>query len=137
MMKIKQSIYNEIMQSIGTLPPETGGMLGAKDGVICAFFEDKHSSCRTAYVPDIATLNGQIAAWAANGIDFIGIVHSHPGDAPFLSGADMQYAAQIFAANPQMDCIVFPIVTGTEHGAQLTNYVFDGTWRECPLTLVL
>ena len=136
MMKIKQSVYNEIMQGIGTLPPEAGGMLGIKEGVICAFFEDRHSRHRTAYLPDIATLNRQIAAWAANGIDFIGIVHSHPGDAPFLSGADMQYAERIFAANPQMNCIAFPLVTNVGSKAQLTNYVFDGRWQECPFTVV-
>mgnify|MGYP001624113892 CR=1 FL=1 len=54
-MKIKQEIYNEILYYQRTVPPETGGILGGCNGIICAnhFDEGLLSKRKCSYVPNV------------------------------------------------------------------------------------
>lgn len=117
------------MNTVGALPPETGGILGESGGVVCAFFFDAIGGAPDTYAPSTTLLNEQIALWQEQGISFAGIVHSHPNGVNCLSPRDMAYAEEIFFSNPQMREILFPIVTLRQGVPQLTGHVFDGAWR--------
>ena len=76
---IAREQYEKIQMSIGTLPPETGGILGEKDGVVSCFYFDNHAeSLADGYSPNIEDLNFVISDWESKGVSFCGLIHSHP-----------------------------------------------------------
>ena len=96
MCNIKLETYNEIIDKIGNAPIESGGILGMKNDVICAFFYDENAktSCDT-YIPDIASLNEVIKNWNRQGVKFVGIVHSHANGYDKPSHNDELYAKKL------------------------------------------
>ena len=94
-------------------PPESGGILGSRDGVICEIFVDNSPQSRTAlvYQPDIEHLNRQIHLWQQKGICFAGMFHTHIAEEEALSGADLAYIKRIVCALPKdYGRLWFPIV---------------------------
>lgn len=112
-MKIIEVLYKQIINQMPDVPPETGGILGERNGVICAvvFDEGDVQNERYAYVPDVDRLNKVISQWASEEIRFAGIFHSHPGKQEELSIADTEYIRKIMAAMPDtVQTLHFPIV---------------------------
>lgn len=119
-MTFTKAVYTAIGRSLGTLLPEQGGILGGRDGVICAFFHDTSARCtRAEYHPDTAALNRVIAEWSGAGISFMGIIHSHEAAARELSGQDLRFARSILDANPAMESLAFPLVLPRPGGFEL------------------
>lgn len=106
-----QTIRDKICEFIGKFPAERGGILGADlDGVIRHFAPDPTARCTpAAYDPDIAEMNRQIKDWKADGIRFVGFVHSHPRHFKQLSGADEDYATKILGAFKSLDRLCLPL----------------------------
>lgn len=112
-MKIAQGIYNRILSKMPAVPPETGGIIGSVDDIICtAVFDMKNTETKSAvYVPDIYFLNKCISEWAENNIQFEGIFHSHPCGQNCLSDADKEYIFEIMRGLPEnINRLYFPIV---------------------------
>lgn len=112
-MYISQTVFQEIFTSFPAVPPENGGILGQKDGVICAYLHDRkeQSADNATYCPDVQWMNTCIEAWEKAGIQFAGIVHSHPGDNGDLSTEDRVYICEIMAAMPDsITELLFPIM---------------------------
>ena len=67
MMKIKTSIFKEIIESPAP-PPEVGGIIGGKKDIITCYFADKGSkeNCYDSYYPSTDLLNKQIEKWQEN-----------------------------------------------------------------------
>ena len=103
-------VYDEIMRTIGSILPETGGILGMKDNSISSFYYDEYGS-RTdnTYIPDFKRINDVLQMWNLSGIEFAGIIHSHPSDMRQLSYADVRYAVQIMNENDLSE-LYFPLV---------------------------
>ena len=107
---ITESVYREIMGTIGSVSPESGGILGLKDGVISDFcFDENPSGTGNTYIPDLARLNSALQMWHQTGVEFAGVIHSHPSDMRQLSYADIRYAMQIMNVN-DLCGVYFPLV---------------------------
>lgn len=87
-------------------PIESGGIFGEKEGIVCRFYADGHTS-PSEYRPDTALLNRVLAQWRREGIGFAGMAHSHPNGLLTLSVGDMAYAREILRANPQLSSVLF------------------------------
>lgn len=90
-MKIYSDVYLNIIETCLLVPPEIGGILGEKNGIVCTYyFDKKYQSKKFAkYVSNVKSLNAQIEHWAKNGIKFCGIFHSHMPNETNLSSADI------------------------------------------------
>ncbi|MGX8698828.1 MAG: hypothetical protein ACSW8F_02725 [bacterium] len=111
-MKIRENVYRSMLSCYSAVPPEQGGILGEKDGMVCAYIHDASSmvlEC-AVYRPDRDYLNRCIQNWSKEGIAFCGLVHSHPPTQPELSSADIAYIEALYRLNPQMKRLYFPLV---------------------------
>lgn len=106
---IEENTYNNIMDTVGAVSPETGGIVGGNDGVITNFYYDINARNEEyTYTPSL-DVNKVIREWSQYGIEFMGIIHSHPVDRQSLSSADIRYAHQIMQLNG-LKSIYFPLV---------------------------
>ncbi len=93
-----QSLNEKICKKMSSRIPETGGILGSRNGEIKDFFYDEKGSCSGKYyIPDTECLNYQIKKWQKENIDFAGIIHSH-WEREELSAQDIRYARQVIQA---------------------------------------
>lgn len=112
-MRIKRSVYRALCKTLTALPPERGGILGMKDGVVCIYYLDDGPvpTDRYAYVPDVPKLNTVMHRWQQQGIQFAGIFHSHPNPQTWLSIADREYIQKIMQAMPgSISRLHFPLI---------------------------
>lgn len=82
-MRITKEAYKQIMSTVGSYRPETGGALFSDDGgyTVTTFVYDRRSGCTGAsYSPNTEFINQIIANKRKIGYTFVGFVHSHPGD---------------------------------------------------------
>lgn len=111
-MTIDQHTYHALSAAFSPVPPEAGGILGSKNGCICAFVYDPGipDLTRNCYTPDVDFLNWVTEQWQEAGIIFCGIVHSHPPGQQTLSEADLDYIRTIMDSMPtQISELYFPI----------------------------
>jgi molybdopterin/thiamine biosynthesis adenylyltransferase/proteasome lid subunit RPN8/RPN11 len=111
-VNILKSTFEEIKKKIGTFKPETGGLLGSKDGytIDAFFFDETADTNETTYSPNTSILNDLIEReWDINNINVIGFVHSHPNGNLIPSDADILYANRIMDAL-SMDVFYLPII---------------------------
>lgn len=113
-IRVSLSAYEQIRNTIGVKPAETGGMLGGdlKKGIITHFYYDeKASRSAVTYSPDTATVNHVLAKhWNPAGIRLIGFAHSHPNGCFQPSGGDEVYAARILSHNKEQKFLALPII---------------------------
>ena len=138
---ISRSVYNEILNTLGTRKPELGGMLGWKEDqdYIDTFVFDKYAkvgfseySPNTEYLMDVMEHE-----WRENSIYLGGFIHSHPQDFCKLSNADVEYAQRIMEAF-DMRYIFMPIVTSSyEYEARIYPYIVNrqGNVSECKIVI--
>ncbi len=122
-MVITGEVFFSIVHKIGLQVPERGGALGGpghdRRGEL-THFEYDFSSQRTGvtYSPDIGRLNRIFKTrWNPADIYLRGFVHSHPGSHGRPSGGDLEYAAAILDAIPELGQLYLPIVGSTAHSA--------------------
>lgn len=112
-MKISGTVLNDISEKLCIVPPEKGGIIGSRNGIVCVYCLDDGAiqTERNAYVPDVEKLNAIIAQWTEKGIRFAGLFHSHPYPQTELSVADMEYITKIMGAMPDsISELHFPVV---------------------------
>lgn len=113
-MVMTAQVYEQICKTIGRHKPETGGILGSSDGgktVDTYYFDKMAVTSGATYAPDTETLNRVIKDWNSNGIELIGIIHSHPSGCIEPSEGDYNYASRIIDAMALTDNALFtPIV---------------------------
>ncbi|QNN23354.1 hypothetical protein HED60_14060 [Planctomycetales bacterium ZRK34] len=113
-LRMAASVMKHIFLTIGSRPPESGGILlgpiGSED--VTDFHFDVTGSCTSStYSPDCATLSNKMKSeWLPSGIDLKGFVHSHPGGLDRLSPGDLIYIRRLLAINPDMRSFAAPIV---------------------------
>ena len=112
-MLIKEEVLTAIKNTVGNFLPETGGIIGQKDGIVCRFyFDDNSESGRAYYYPSVQTLNETIRKWDEEGCTFCGIVHSHGNQDFRLSEKDKELANAILSVNKDiLEYVFFPIVS--------------------------
>lgn len=112
-MLLQSDTHRQIKELLTASQIEAGGILGERDGVVCCFEFDEgevHDDC-AVYVPNVYRLNKVIARWHKEGVQFCGIVHSHPAGQNDLSRADVNYIREIMIAMPKtIGKLYFPVV---------------------------
>lgn len=122
-MKILKNVYDKIITAYPPAPPEHGGILGIKDGIICDYMHDSSNtqSVYAVYIPDTELFNRKIEKWMSEGTEFAGIVHSHIKDCRTLSSGDKEYITALFNSIPErIELLYFPVVT--PHTGQMYSY---------------
>lgn len=123
-----KGVMEEIINTVGRFPPETGGILGAcSNGIISHFYYDRTGkSTANGYAPDISTVNEIITnSWMPNGILMVGIVHSHANMNRTPSCGDISYGIRILQALNTVDQFYLPIVTRSEDVFEMCCYVLS------------
>lgn len=137
-VRITAEVIDQIMNTIGARPPESGGiLLGPADSQdVTAYYFDNTARCSgVTYTPDTDLLQKLIdERWTPAGLEFRGFVHSHPGLCR-LSHGDLDYIRNILAANPQMQRFIAPIVLPDEFRIEINTVYRDGPYPEKFATL--
>lgn len=136
MLTMTQGCYNSIIKALALTPPETGGILGAENGVITHFeFDSSIKSTMHYYEPDAEKLNNVIKEWHNNNICFYGVIHSHPLGNTRLSQSDIEYARRLITASRDKICM-FIVDTDTS-SFSLTAYIVTATRvKKIPLAVI-
>jgi proteasome lid subunit RPN8/RPN11 len=116
---ITNEVYQQIHDKIGKHLPELGGMLGGSrnDRKVTHFHFDAGADATAAtYSPDTDTLNKVLTSWNDQGIDLVGMIHSHPKNFTRPSYGDEEYAKAFLAACKNMSDFFMPIVQSERHG---------------------
>ncbi|MDO4294573.1 MAG: hypothetical protein Q4D90_00240 [bacterium] len=111
--KISKRIYDEILDKCHIAPPEMGGYIGEKNGIIdkVVFDVGIQSKEKATYIPDSVLLNQTFQIWNEEKIEFCGIFHTHLSEQRCLSVGDKEYIKRIMAINKNcLKSLYFPIV---------------------------
>jgi molybdopterin/thiamine biosynthesis adenylyltransferase/proteasome lid subunit RPN8/RPN11 len=114
-LRVTKPVMAEVHATVGSRPPETGGMLGGSrlDAIVRHFrFDETASVSGVTYSPDHKALTALLKdEWNPRGDNLLGFVHSHPGSFRRPSTGDMRYAAEMLRRNPELDELLVPIIT--------------------------
>lgn len=114
-MRMTTQVYQDIKNSIGSRPAESGGLLMSHthDYTITCFVldiaADKNSS---VYQPNIVFLNSVLKG---RNDQFIGIAHSHPRGVRYLTTQDQRAAWSNLTSpgNPHLNAYLMPLIQTT------------------------
>lgn len=130
-----KKIFQQVLKELGEHLPERGGLLGGNraTGEITKFWLDRAplTANYSTYEPNVQAVNKQLNFWNSQGIELIGMIHSHPGGFNRPSIADSLYARDILQAIPAMQNFFMPIVlTKPQSGkASIYSYVVSRSNR--------
>lgn len=124
MLKIVSSVWEQIHRTLGTLPPEQGGILGGTLDTVTTFFFDADARRDSAhYYPSAKQLNDVLKDWYPEGTQFLGIIHSHQFGDMRLSPRDIDVAREIIGKNSSLcEHLFFPIIS-----SEFDSKAFSGT----------
>lgn len=126
-MQILESAYNEIINTIGSRPAESGGLLFGKedDMIVRKFVFDKHAqTTRSTYTFNTEFLNPEIKRiWNDEGLSCIGFIHSHPHGCGRLSPPDVEYFTSMFESMPRKHYITPIVFTVPDGGFKLNAHI--------------
>ena len=125
-------VYEQIRRTIGTRKPEQGGILGSSAGIHIDYYYFDKTADRTAasYTMDVKALNEVIHRWNDNGIQLVGIIHSHPQGCTRPSYGDMETAKHIIETIDVRGKFFTPIVQVSPRlngDIKLYPYTFEQT----------
>lgn len=112
-MRMCREIFDEIVNVAIDAPPEIGGIIGGDNNVVKTHYMDMGVSSLKAcsYTPNVSLLNGIISEWSVEGIQFMGIYHTHFFEVRSLSEGDIRYIRNILLGMPdEIDSLYFPLV---------------------------
>ena len=112
-LKMTRQVYDQICNTIGRRPPESGGILGSSDGgkTIDRFYFDATAKVTGGtYSPDTEVINRVLAHWDTQDILLVGFVHSHPKGYAKPPEGDYRYVKAIMSALNITDDFFMPIV---------------------------
>ena len=135
---IAHGVFQAIRDSIGKLPPESGGMFGGsfETGFVSRFhFDGKGKTSGSSYSPDTSSLNTVLEEWNSNGDRLMGYPHSHPHACSRPSSGDEFYAARILAANESIPFLLIPIVLPGTDGHEFKLNLFVAQRAETGVTV--
>ena len=113
-LQISQQVYQEIIDTIGTSPIESGGVLAMKGCTITEFYFDANAGVGNRfYRPSTYQITQQVNQWLREGQRFGGFVHSHPAPYIHLSAMDIAAAEKTAIAN-QLSAVYMAILCEKE-----------------------
>lgn len=111
-MKIRKSIFDELLNEIPICSYEIGGILGGKEGIVSEYVLDfeKKDNEKSIYLPDTKLFNYKINKWKIDNISFMGVFHTH-FVSENLSVSDEKYICEIMKVMPEnIKSLYFPII---------------------------
>jgi proteasome lid subunit RPN8/RPN11 len=133
-MKFLDGVYNEIINTIGTRPAESGGLLFGKedDYVVRKFVFDKNARVsRSTYTFNTDFLNPEIKRlWNDEGLSCIGFIHSHPNGYGRLSPPDIEYFSSMFESMPRKHYLTPIVFTTPDGGFKLNAHILPNGSKE-------
>lgn len=137
---IDNFVYKEILNTIGEIDSESGGILGGK-GLHCQkfYFDSTSTNSSNTYKPNILKTNEMIKQWYDSDIEFIGIIHSHPKNIKQLSYSDKQYAYRLMKLNSFSHFIMIICICGpTKKDFSMNGYLLtEGTKEIKKLNIII
>lgn len=126
------TVIDEILATVGSLPPESGGALlgGYSTSTIVKFVYDPAAQVTGAsFIPSRQLTTAVQDVENSHGLQFKGVLHSHPGAFDRPSGPDHESFLDGLVANPELGRYLAPIVTFAP-GGQADNkvQVAASTW---------
>lgn len=110
-MQITEQVYYSIY-SFPNAPPEIGGILGGKNGVVTDIVIDNRNavSNKAIYIPNIDFLNSKIEKWEKQNIEFYGIFHTHFSDNTLSKDDRINIEKIMYSMPKSIIKLYFPIV---------------------------
>lgn len=135
MIIFAQSTLTRIQASIGHVAPESGGILGSRNGVISEFYYDYSGITDKNYYMPSDEVDKIIRQWNLMGYTFEGFIHSHTNRfSP--TNADIDYSLKVlrwyeeeFKINK--DTILIPLVKSTWSFNAFHIYGFSVNKEKC------
>ena len=133
-IRILASAYQHILETVGSLPPESGGILvGYLDDFIVRefIFDEKGATSPGGYDPDVEFLTASLEEARAKGYSLLGGLHTHPFGCNRLSGdygnniGDVGYIKEFLKVNPHLDKFLTPIAYSAFEG----EFKFFPYWK--------
>lgn len=118
-------VYEQIRASIASHAPERGGALyGPRDVPFVTHFEFDAEGATTAvsYVPSSRLIANVPRIERDTGLEFKGVVHSHPRGVTRPSGGDERTVATFFRLNPHFAALELPIVQQVEEEREFIHW---------------
>lgn len=111
-MKIEKCFYESFLSSCPYAPPEIGGILGGKNGVVTDIVIDNRNAVlnKAIYIPDIDFLNFKIEEWEKQNIEFYGIFHTHFSDNTLSNDDRINIEKVMYSMPKSIIKLYFPIV---------------------------
>lgn len=133
-MQFLESAFYDIINTIGILPAESGGLLFGKedDYVVRKFIFDKHAKVtRSSYTFTTEFLNPEIKRiWNDEGLSVIGFIHSHPYGYGRLSSPDLEYFSGMFESMPRKHYLTPIVFTGPDGGFRMHAHILPNGSKE-------
>ena len=133
-MQFLESVHNDIVNTIGSLPSESGGLLFGKedDFVVRKFIFDKPAQVtRSSYTFCTEFLNPVIKKlWDEEGLSCIGFIHSHPYGYDRLSPPDMNYFRSMFEFMPRKKYLTPVVFTVPDGGFKINAHILPRDSKE-------
>lgn len=101
-VEITPAIFDTLCRTVGTLPPESGAILGGSVDGRCidrVWFDAPAGVGKSVYIPSQGPLLSAVQAWERENRCCIGVVHSHSERHPMLSPVDLESGRKILLAN--------------------------------------
>lgn len=120
-LRIPADIYQQIMDTIGALPAESGGVFSLNGCTAAGFYFDPASgSGKRFYQPTSGRITGIVNGWLAAGQQFGGFIHSHRPFHTRLSPMDVVTAERTMAMNGLKVLYMGIVCQGTLYFYRLT-----------------
>lgn len=133
-MRILETPFNEIVNTIGSLPAESGGLLFGKedDMIVRKFVFDEHAqTTRSSYTFNTEFLNPEIKRiWNEEGLSCIGFIHSHPYGYSRPSPPDINYFTSMFEDMPRKHYITPIVFTVPDGGFKMNAFVLPNQSKD-------
>ncbi len=133
-LTIRRGVLDAIEASVGSLPAETGCILGVdavSGAIVDVAFDVTALGGPVSYSPDVEALNRVIEdRWGSGKIVYGGSAHSHPPALREPSAGDLGYVANILAAMPSLSQLIVGIVISRADAAAFELRVWVATRGE-------
>ena len=122
---VTDSVYEQIRALIACHAPERGGALyGPRHVPFVTHFEFDAEGATTAvsYVPSSRLIANVPRVERETGLEFKGVVHSHPWGVTRPSGGDERTVATFFRLNPHFAALELPIVQQADGASEFIHW---------------
>jgi len=127
-LTVTSSVLSQLEKDIGNHEPERGGFLfGSFEPLKVMFFwyDKEGSTSSVTYYPSNNATSILRMVENATGLQFLGVVHSHPGHMDYPSGSDVVAMNSLLDLNRELPFVIAPIISNYSGNSSLYNSKFQ------------